>query len=136
MNRENSSYIHHPSLSLYHSYEFFFYSQLLAIFLSWSSHFFFLENSIGCISSHNKDVNRRGINHLKGEAFLFSFLFFFGSRQSIVRTETTASVKFLRARNSVRETVFSYLKLETEETENTELNYYCLFYYNVLLHSH
>ena len=44
-----------------------------------------------------------------------------------MRTKTTASVKFLRARNSVRETVFSYLKLETEETENTELNYYCLF---------
>ena len=44
-----------------------------------------------------------------------------------MRTETIASVKFLRARNSVRETVFSYLKLETEETENTELNYYSLF---------
>ena len=66
MSRENSSYIHHLSLSLYHSYEFCFYSQLLAIFLSWSSHFFFPENSIDCISSHNKDVKRRGINHFKG----------------------------------------------------------------------
>ena len=44
-----------------------------------------------------------------------------------MRTETIASVKFLSARNSVRETVFSYLKLETE-TENTELNYYSRFF--------
>ena len=44
-----------------------------------------------------------------------------------MHTETIASVKFLSARNSVREAVFSYLKPETE-TENTELNYYFLFF--------
>ena len=45
-------------------------------------------------------------------------------RQSLVRAERIASVKFLSARNSVTETVFSHLKLETEETANTELNLY------------
>ena len=45
-------------------------------------------------------------------------------RQSLVRVERIASVKFLSARNSVTETVFSHLKLETEETANTELNLY------------
>ena len=44
--------------------------------------------------------------------------------QSLVRAERIASVKFLSARNSVTETVFSHLKLETEETANTELNLY------------
>ena len=46
------------------------------------------------------------------------------SRQSLVRAEKIASLKFLSARNFVTETVFSHLKLETEETENTELNLY------------
>ena len=45
-------------------------------------------------------------------------------RQPLVRAERIASVKFLSARNSVTETVFSHLKLETEETANTELNLY------------
>ena len=45
-------------------------------------------------------------------------------RQSLVRAERIASVKFLSARNPVTETVFSHLKLETEETANTELNLY------------
>ena len=44
--------------------------------------------------------------------------------QSLVRAERIASVKFLSARNSVTETVFSHLELETEETANTELNLY------------
>ena len=48
------------------------------------------------------------------------------SRQSLVRAEKIAPVKFLSARNFVTETVFSHLKLETEETENTELNLYFL----------
>lgn len=46
------------------------------------------------------------------------------SRQSLVRAEKIASMKFLSARSFVTETVFSHLKLETEETENTELNLY------------
>ena len=46
------------------------------------------------------------------------------SRQSLVRAERIAPVKFLSSRSSVREAVFSHFKLETEETENTELNLY------------
>ena len=46
------------------------------------------------------------------------------SRQSLVRAEKIAPVKFLSARNFGTETLFSHLKLETEETENTELNLY------------
>ena len=71
MSRENSSYIHHLSLSLCHSYELCFYSQLLAVFLSWSSDFF-LENSIDCISSHNKEVNSR---FKRRNLFIYLFIF-------------------------------------------------------------
>ena len=46
------------------------------------------------------------------------------SHPSLVRAERIGSVKFLSARNSVGETMFSHLKLETGETENTELNLY------------
>ena len=41
-----------------------------------------------------------------------------------MRAERIASAKFLSARNSVRETVFSHLKLATEETENAALYLY------------
>ena len=67
------------------------FSQLVLTFL--------LENPIGCMSSHGKDVNSRGIKHFKGRkqpSFYFS-----RSRQSLARAKKNVYV---------RETVFSHFK--------------------------
>ena len=67
------------------------FSQLVLTFL--------LENPIGCMSSHGKDVNSRGIKHFKGRkqpSFYFS-----RSRQSLARAKTNVCVT---------ETMFSHFK--------------------------